>query len=119
MLLHGEGRIINVSSIIGSTGFNGLSVYGATKSGLIGFTKSLARELGKANITVNVLAPGYMQTDMSSGLGEEKLNTIVRRTPLKRLASTQEVAAGISYLLQEESKIITGIVLTIDGGSTV
>ncbi|MDN3683969.1 SDR family NAD(P)-dependent oxidoreductase [Vibrio sinaloensis] len=73
MLLNGTGRIVNVGSIIGSTGFNGLSVYGATKSALGGFTKSLARELGKSQITVNTLAPGYMETNMTEGLVGDKL----------------------------------------------
>ncbi len=119
MLLKGEGRIINISSIIGLTGFNGLSVYGASKAGLIGFSKSLARELGKANITVNVVAPGYMQTDMSSSISEENLQKIIRRSPMNKLVTTQEVSAAVGYLLGEDAKSVTGIVLPIDGGSIV
>ena len=117
MLLTGEGRIVNISSIIGSTGFNGLSVYGASKAALIGFTRSLARELGRADITVNALAPGYMETRMSSGLAEEQVNTIIRRTPLHRLVTVDEVAGSVSFLLGPDASMITGIVLTIDGGS--
>lgn len=118
MLLNNAGRIINVSSIIASTGFNGLSVYAASKAGLIGFTKSLARELGKANITVNALAPGYMETDMTKGLTGEKLESIKRRSPLGRLAGVDDVAAGVSFLMRPEARSLTGTVLTIDAGST-
>lgn len=118
MLLNREGRIVNVGSIIGSTGFNGLSVYGATKSALGGFTKSLARELGKANITVNTLAPGYMETNMTAGLQGEKLQSIKRRSPLGRLADVHDAATGVIYLLSEGAKSVTGTTLTIDGGST-
>jgi 3-oxoacyl-[acyl-carrier protein] reductase len=118
MLLNGEGRIVNVSSIVSSTGFNGLSVYAATKSSLIGFTKSLARELGRANITVNALAPGYMETEMSSGLTQLQLDTIVRRTPLKQLVTVNEVAGSVSFLMGKDAAMITGSVLTVDGGSS-
>lgn len=118
MLLNREGRIVNVGSIIGSTGFNGLSVYGATKSALEGFTKSLARELGKANITVNTLAPGYMETNMTSGLQSEKLQSIKRRSPLGRLADVHDAASGAIYLLSEGAKSVSGTTLTVDAGST-
>jgi len=118
MMLNKHGRIINIGSIIGSTGFSGLSVYAASKAALEGFTKSLARELGKANITVNTLAPGYMQTNMTQGLQDEKLATIERRSPLGRLASVQDAAQGILYLLSDGAKNVTGTTLTIDAGST-
>ena len=118
MLVAGNGRVINISSIIGSTGFNGLSVYGATKSGLNGFTKSLSRELGKAGITVNNIAPGYMDTDMTKGIDDSKLNSIIRRSPMKKLASLEDVSAAIIFLLKEEAKSITGSTITIDAGST-
>ncbi len=117
MLLNGNGRIVNVSSVIASTGFNGLSVYAASKAALVGFTKSLARELGRANITVNALAPGYMQTEMSRGLNEGQLDSIRRRTPLGRLATVEEVAGSVSFLLGEDASTITGTTLTVDGGS--
>jgi len=118
MLMKMEGRIINISSIIATTGFNGLSVYGATKASLSGFTKSLARELGKANITVNNIAPGYMQTAMTSGLDECKLDSIKRRSPLGDLVSVNDVAASVSFLLSDDAKNITGTTITVDAGST-
>lgn len=118
MLLRREGRIINIGSIIGATGFSGLSVYGATKSSLGGFTKSLSRELGKANITVNTIAPGYMETEMTAGLVDEKLATIVRRSPLGRLAQVEDVADMTNYLLSDGAKNISGSTITIDAGST-
>ena len=118
MLLNRVGRIVNVGSIIGSTGFNGLSVYGATKSALSGFTKSLSRELGKANITVNTLAPGYMETAMTQGLQGEKLKSITRRSPLGRLADVTDAAAVVIFLLSEGATSITGSTITVDAGST-
>lgn len=117
MLVKGRGRIVNVSSIIASTGFNGLSVYGATKAGLEGFTRSLSRELGRAGITVNCLAPGYMETEMTAGLQGEKLNSIRRRAPLG-LPKPADVAGAVAYLLSDEASMMTGSVMTIDGGST-
>ena len=118
MLLGGEGRIINISSIIASTGFSGLSVYAASKAGLIGFSKSLSRELGKANITVNCIAPGYMDTDMTKGLAADKLASIQRRSPSGKLASVDDVARSVSFLLGDGGAMITGTTITIDGGST-
>lgn len=118
MLLNGVGRIINVGSIIGSTGFNGLSVYGASKSAISGFTKSLSRELGKANITVNTLAPGYMATAMTAGLQGSKLDSIKRRSPLGRLADVDDAAAAVIFLLSEGASSITGTTITVDAGST-
>lgn len=118
MLLNRDGRIINVGSIIGSTGFNGLSVYGATKSALGGFTKSLARELGKANITVNTLAPGYMETNMTGDLKGDKLDKIKRRSCIGRLASVDDAAAAALYLLSPNAAGVTGTTLTVDAGST-
>ena len=118
MLRKRNGRIVNISSIIGSTGFNGLSVYAASKAALNGFTKSLSRELGKINITVNAVAPGYMETDMSSGINDKQLDQIRNRSALKRLAATSEVASAIKYLLSDDAAAITGTVLTIDAGNT-
>ena len=118
MIMKLRGRIINIGSIIGSTGFNGLSVYGATKSAMSGFTKSLARELGKASITVNTIAPGYMQTAMTAGLQGEKLESIKRRSPLGHLANVDDVAGTVSYLFSEDGKNITGTTITVDAGST-
>lgn len=118
MLRNRIGRIINVSSIIASTGFNGLSVYAASKAALNGFTKSLSRELGKVNITVNAVAPGYMETSMSAGINDAQLDQIRRRSALKRLAKTSEVASTVKYLLSEEAAAITGTIVTIDAGNT-
>src|SRR5690606_41090563 len=100
------------------TGFNGLSVYGATKASMQGFTKSLARELGKAHITVNTIAPGYMETSMTNGLQGEKLQSIKRRSPLGHLATVNDVAGTILFLLSDDAKNITGSTLTVDAGST-
>ena len=118
MLMKLQGRVINIGSIIATTGFNGLSVYGATKASLSGFTRSLARELGKAKITVNTVAPGYMKTAMTEGLEGEKLESIKRRSPLGQLATVEDVAGTVSYLLSNDAKNITGTTITVDAGST-
>lgn len=117
MLVRREGRIINISSIIASTGFHGLSVYGASKAGLVGFTKSLSRELGKAGITVNCVAPGFMETEMTSGLQGEKFESVRRRAPLG-LPTVEDAAGAVAYLLSDDGRRVTGSVLTVDGGST-
>lgn len=117
MLVRGEGRIVSVTSIIASTGFSGLSVYGATKVGLEGFSRSLSRELGRARITVNCIAPGYMETDMIAGLQGEKLDSVRRRAPLG-LPAPEDVAGAVSYLLSADAAMMTGAVMAIDGGST-
>ena len=117
MLTNSEGRIINISSIIASTGFNGLSVYAASKAGLEGFMRSLSRELGRSKITVNCIAPGYMETDMTAGIKGDKIDLIRRRSPLG-LANVEDVAGAVSYLLSKDAERITGTVITVDGGST-
>lgn len=118
MMLQREGRIVNIGSIISKTGFSGLSVYAASKSALTGFTRSLARELGKSKITVNTVLPGYMETEMTSGLVGEKLESIKRRSPLGELAKTEDVASLVNYLLSAEACRITGAEFTVDAGST-
>jgi len=118
MLINRSGRIINISSVIASTGFNGLSVYAATKAALAGFTRSLAREVGKGGITVNNVAPGYMETDMTSGLQGEQLESIKRRSPLRRLAHVDDAAHMVCYLLSDKSSNITGTTMTVDAGGT-
>ena len=118
MIINKTGRVINISSIIGSTGFKGLAVYGATKAAMNGFTKSLSREVGRAGITVNSVAPGYMATDMTEGLQDEKLEAIKRRSPLGQLAHVDDVASMVNYLMSDEAKMITGAVMTVDAGST-
>lgn len=117
MLVKGTGRIVNISSVVARTGFSGLAVYAATKAGLEGFTRSLARELGRAGITVNCVAPGFMDTDMTRGLQGEKLESVRRRSPLG-LARITDAAGAIAYLLSADADRITGTVLTVDGGST-
>lgn len=118
MLINRCGRIINISSVIASTGFNGLSVYAATKAALAGFTRSLAREVGKGGINVNNVAPGYMETDMTSGLQGEKLESIKRRSPLRRLARVDDAAHMVCYLLSDKASNITGTTMTVDAGGT-
>ena len=113
------GRIINVSSIIGSRGYVGLGAYSASKAGVDGLTRSLAREVGRRQITVNSIAPGYMRTDMSLGLDDEQLNQIIRRTPLGRLATLDDIVPAVLFLLSEGAAMITGQVITVDGGITV
>ena len=117
MLLSRQGRIINVASIIAHTGFSGLAVYGATKAALLGFTKSLARELGRGGITVNSVSPGYMQTDMTSSLDPAQVEAIRRRSPLGRLASVEDVASTIAFLLSDEADSISGTDVVVDAGS--
>lgn len=118
MLSAGEGRIVNVASVIGFTGYAGLSAYGATKAALIGFTRSLAREVGRANITVNAVAPGFIATDMTEGLAEEQREQVVRRSALRRLASVEDVANAVLFLLSDKASSITGTVVTVDAGGT-
>jgi 3-oxoacyl-[acyl-carrier protein] reductase len=118
MMTAGQGRIINISSIIGSTGYSGLSVYGATKASLLGFTRSLARELGRLGVTVNAIAPGFMDTEMTKSMGGDQREKIAGRSALRRLVTPQDVAAGVDYLLGEASGNVTGTVLTIDAGNT-
>jgi len=119
MLPKMTGRVVNISSIIGTTGFSGLSVYGATKSALQGFTRSLAREIGKAGITVNSVSPGYMQTDMSAGISENDLMRIKRRSPLSKLVEPEDVAAVVRLLMSDEGKHITGVDYVVDAGSII
>ncbi|GLI92869.1 SDR family oxidoreductase [Methylocystis echinoides] len=118
MMSAGEGRIVNISSIIAATGYNGLSVYGATKAALVGFTKSLSREVGRMGITVNVVAPGFIETEMTSGLGDEDRATIAGRAALRRLAAPADVANAVSFLLDARAGNVTGSVMTIDAGAT-
>jgi 3-oxoacyl-[acyl-carrier protein] reductase len=118
MMADGAGRIINMSSIIASTGYNGLSVYGATKAAATGFTRSLAREVGKLGITVNAIAPGFIDTQLTERLSEDQRNRIVGRSALRRLPQADDVARMVEHLLGEGGRNITGSVLTIDGGNT-
>jgi 3-oxoacyl-[acyl-carrier protein] reductase len=118
MMAGGGGRIVNMSSIIGSTGYNGLAVYGATKASMIGFTKSLARETGRLGVTVNAIAPGFIDTEMTANLGDEGREQVMRRSALRRLADVDDVAAMVEFLMGDGGKNITGAVMTIDAGNT-
>ena len=118
MMADGAGRIINMSSIIASTGYNGLSVYGATKAAATGFTRSLAREVGKLGITVNAIAPGFIDTELTGNLGDDQRKRIAGRSALRRLPDTGDVARMVEYLLGDGGRNITGSVLTIDAGNT-
>ncbi len=111
-----NGRIVNISSIIGSHGYNGLSPYAATKAALDGFTRSLARELGRRSITVNSISPGYIETEMSASLRESQRMQIIRRTPVGRLGRVQDIVPMLKFLLSKEAEYITGQIVTIDGG---
>jgi len=118
MMAEGGGRIVNVSSIIGFTGYSGLSVYGATKASMLGFTRSLAREVGRLGVNVNAIAPGFMETEMTQGLEGEQRLKVARRSALRRLVEVDDVANAVEFLLGEGGKSITGTVLTVDAGST-
>jgi 3-oxoacyl-[acyl-carrier protein] reductase len=118
MLAEGRGRVVSISSIVASNGFNALSVYSATKASLLGFTRSLAREVGRVGVTVNAIAPGFIDTEMTKGLGEKDRDRIVARSALRRLAEPQDVAAMASYLMSEAGRNITGTVMTVDAGGT-
>lgn len=118
MLQQGSGRIINISSIVGISGYRGLSVYGATKAAIDGFTRAMARELGSRGITVNSIAPGYLRTEMTHGLNEEQMGQIARRTPLGRLGELEDVIGALRFLASDEAAFVTGHVFVIDGGLT-
>jgi len=118
MLARRSGSIVNISSVVGISGYRGLSVYGATKAALDGFTRGLARELGSRGITANSIAPGYLRTEMSHGLDEAQLVQIERRTPLGRLGEPSDVARAVLFLVSPENKFITGQLLVVDGGLT-
>jgi 3-oxoacyl-[acyl-carrier protein] reductase len=118
MLARRSGSIVNISSIVGLSGYRGLSVYSATKAALDGLTRSLARELGSRGITVNGIAPGYLRTEMSHGLDEEQLGQIVRRTPAGRLGEPADIARVVRFLTDPANDYLTGQVIVVDGGLT-
>jgi 3-oxoacyl-[acyl-carrier protein] reductase len=118
MMAEGGGRIVNISSIVASTGYSGLSVYSATKASLIGFTRSLAREVGRMGVTVNAVAPGFVDTDMTRSLADEQREKIVRRSARRRLVDVEDVANAVEFLLSDKAKNITGTVVTVDAGNT-
>ncbi len=118
MMADGAGRIVNISSIIATTGYNGLAVYGATKAAATGFTRSLAREVGKLGITVNAIAPGFIGTELTRSLSDEGRQRIAGRSALRQLPEAEDIAAMVEYLLGDGGRNITGSVLTIDAGNT-
>ena len=118
MMSENNGRIINIASIIASTGYSGLSVYAATKASLVGFTRSLAREVGQLGITVNAIAPGFVETEMTKDLGHGEREKIARRSALRRLPAPLDVARTAEFLLGEAGRNITGSVITVDAGNT-
>jgi 3-oxoacyl-[acyl-carrier protein] reductase len=118
MMTAKAGRVVNVASIVAGTGYSGLSVYGATKAALVGFTHSLARELGPLGITVNAVAPGFVATEMTHGLDEAHRAQIARRSALKRMAGADDVANTVEFLMGDKAGNITGTVLTVDAGNT-
>jgi 3-oxoacyl-[acyl-carrier protein] reductase len=118
MMSQREGRIINIASIVAATGYSGLSVYSATKASLIGFTRSLAREVGQLGITVNALATGFIDTEMTHGLTDSQREKIARRSALQRMPEPIDVARSVGFLLGDGGRNITGTVITIDAGNS-
>jgi 3-oxoacyl-[acyl-carrier protein] reductase len=118
MMAEGGGRIVNISSIIASTGYNGLSAYAASKAASAGFTRSLAREVGRLGITVNAIAPGFIDTELTKSLDNDGRRRIAGRSALRRLTEGEDVASMVEYLLGEGGRNITGTTLTVDAGST-
>ena len=118
MMADGGGRIVNVASVVGFTGYSGLSVYAATKASMLGFTRSLAREVGRLGVTVNSVAPGFVDTAMTQNLDAEQRQQIERRSALRRLPDVDDVANAVEFLLGDKARSITGTVLTVDAGNT-
>lgn len=118
MLSARRGRIINVSSVVARTGYRGLAAYGATKAAMEGFTRSLARDVGRRKITVNAIAPGFLATEMTAGLGDSNLDRIEKRAALSRFATVDEVAASAVYLMSDAGSGVTGTVVTVDAGGS-
>lgn len=119
MMSQRSGKIINITSIVGVTGNAGQANYAASKAGIIGFTKSIAKELGSRNIAVNAVAPGYVATDMTDKLSEDQKKTLADLIPLKRTAQAHEIASVVKFLASPEANYITGQVLCVDGGMTM
>jgi 3-oxoacyl-[acyl-carrier protein] reductase len=119
MMTGGGSRIVNIGSIVGATGYSGLAAYSATKAAAVGFTRSLARELGPLGITVNAVAPGFVDTEMTAELNPGQREKIARRSALQRMPEVADIAAAVVFLLSEAAKNITGTVLTVDAGNTV
>jgi 3-oxoacyl-[acyl-carrier protein] reductase len=118
MMTGDGGRIVNMASVVGFTGYTGLAVYSATKAAMIGFTRSLAREVGPLGITVNAVAPGFIDTEMTDELTQGHRDQIARRSALKRMAEVEDVAEAVAFLLSDKARNITGTVMTVDAGNT-
>ena len=116
MMKNKWGRIIFISSVVGISGNQGQSNYAASKAGLIGFAKSVSKEMGARNITSNVIAPGYIETDMTSFLSEENKENIIEQLSIKRIGKPEDISNVVSFLSSEESEYITGQVISVDGG---
>jgi 3-oxoacyl-[acyl-carrier protein] reductase len=118
MMSERTGRIVNISSIVSTTGYQGLSAYSATKASLLGFTRSLAREVGPLGITVNAVAPGFVSTEMTRELEGGQRERIARRSALRRMPEPEDIAAAVDFLLSEKARNVTGTTLTVDAGNT-
>jgi 3-oxoacyl-[acyl-carrier protein] reductase len=116
MMKQRYGRIVNITSISGLAGQAGQTNYSSSKAGLIGFTKALAKEVGSRNITVNAIAPGFIQTDLTADLPQELKDKALETTPLQRFGRTEDVANAVAFLVSDEASYITGVVLRVDGG---
>jgi NAD(P)-dependent dehydrogenase (short-subunit alcohol dehydrogenase family) len=116
MLERGSGRIVNISSVIGETGSIGQANYAASKSGLFGFTKSLALETARKGITVNCVAPGFTDTEMVAAVPKEALEMVIEKIPMRRLGQASEIAHVVRFLCEDESGYITGAVFAVNGG---
>lgn len=110
------GRIINIASVVGESGNPGQANYAASKAGLIGLTKTIAQEMGSRNITVNAIAPGYIETDMTRGLSQELKDKMLTAIPLRRIGRADDIAAAVKFLASEDAGYITGHVLNVNGG---
>jgi 3-oxoacyl-[acyl-carrier protein] reductase len=118
MMAEGRGRVVNIASIVAANGYNALSVYSASKAALVGFTRALAREVGRVGVTVNAIAPGFVATEMTRDLDAAQRERIVARSALRRMAEAEDVAAMAALLLGEGGHNITGAVMTVDAGAT-
>ena len=116
MLKRRSGSVVSISSVVGRRGNAGQANYSAAKAGLIGFTKSVAREVASRNVRVNAVAPGYIETDMTATLDESARNAIISQIPLGRIGSPQAVADAVAYLVSDAASFVTGAVLPVDGG---